>query len=190
MTGDSNNYFGVEGIGELYAAGQAAAGPNMSLPASITVSQAYAIDKKVDDGSPLTGNVTTMGLYGGPTWVGASPGTATAGSATTCYDNGGNASAAMQYSLAQNSSAGRLSVVIPISVREPVVSLAVNTRWACPSVLSPRQRVVVLGLRQRLAFDFDAGDAGCVVRRSDPLARVKLHQPLDFVPRVAYGERS
>jgi prepilin-type N-terminal cleavage/methylation domain-containing protein len=80
---------------------------------SITVSQAYNIDKKMDDGLPQSGNVgafySTWQPYwaaGNGLWTGANPGTAATPSAATCYDNGGNASNPMQYSLSTNSGAG------------------------------------------------------------------------------------
>jgi hypothetical protein len=53
---------------------------------ALTVAQAYAIDKKIDDGLPTTGNVLAQFLTGPtngyPGWStnGSSPG------ATTCYD--------------------------------------------------------------------------------------------------------
>jgi prepilin-type N-terminal cleavage/methylation domain-containing protein len=66
---------------------------------SVTVSQAYAIDKKVDDGYPTTGSVTATAagvalVYGAgaPYYQGASGTAATPGSAYTCYDNSANAS--------------------------------------------------------------------------------------------------
>jgi prepilin-type N-terminal cleavage/methylation domain-containing protein len=100
---NGKNYFGLsifihsDGAGLVYGSG---------TNPGLTVQQAYAIDMKVDDGLPQSGNVTAeyqnwtlyavsnyqLNNYGafwaegggvvGPTGTGA-----TAGSATTCYDN-------------------------------------------------------------------------------------------------------
>lgn len=115
------NYFGVASIGQMinglvYA-------PNAS--AGMTVAEAYAIDKKVDDGQPQYGRVTaatpTTSTYwaaggggaGAVTYVfigglpaGTQPTTsATPASATTCYDNN-NGNGNQNYSLGQNSGGG------------------------------------------------------------------------------------
>jgi len=95
--------------------------------ASMPVRQAAYIDAKMDDGLPQTGNVLAQYLtwestHVGVTWaaggtvnvggwlatstVGASPGTAAAANATTCYDNGNSAGATMQYSLSQSNGNG------------------------------------------------------------------------------------
>ncbi len=117
------NYFGLSAA-PAYVGG----GNDISNP-GITVAQAYAIDAKMDDGLPQSGRVIAAyenletvnpnpigygGDYGIPAWV--NPGgravvdgvttTATAGSSTTCYDNGNNAADAMQYSMTQNGGAG------------------------------------------------------------------------------------
>lgn len=36
---------------------------------NISVSQAYNIDKKVDDGNPQSGNVQAIGINGDPLWI-------------------------------------------------------------------------------------------------------------------------
>jgi prepilin-type N-terminal cleavage/methylation domain-containing protein len=110
---DGNNYFTIEQgitIVNQFTINSTAPG--------ITVSQAYSMDTKMDDGLPQSGRVLAMGINGGngqPAWLGGTttykyggpnPGTAASGSSTTCYDNGGNASIAMQYSLSQNGGAG------------------------------------------------------------------------------------
>ena len=73
----------------------------------MTVQQAYDIDRKIDDGLPHTGNViaqyvinSTSGIVwaAGGGGVGTYDNSATAGSSTTCYDNGGNAGI-QQYSV-------------------------------------------------------------------------------------------
>jgi prepilin-type N-terminal cleavage/methylation domain-containing protein len=92
------------------------------IPATQTalrVVQAYQIDKKIDDGLPQSGQVTaqysdwgTFGASIGYGWAGSGGvtggpyTTATAGSSTTCFDNGNTAGAAQQYSLAQNKGNG------------------------------------------------------------------------------------
>jgi len=77
---------------------------------SLSVSQAYNIDKKVDDGYPLSGNVTASYLTAGAvTWsvAGVSTNAAgTAASASTCYDNGNSAGATNQYSMGTNNGGG------------------------------------------------------------------------------------
>jgi prepilin-type N-terminal cleavage/methylation domain-containing protein len=105
------NYFG------LSAASNIAASSNSGLLESgknIPVAQAYAIDKKVDDGMPQSGNVMAWYLNGNVYWTdgtavtGANNQTTTAiaGSSTTCYDNGNVTNATQQYSLEINNGAG------------------------------------------------------------------------------------
>jgi hypothetical protein len=87
---------------------------------AISVAQAYAIDLKIDDGLPQSGNVLALyhnsyavlwaagGSAGaaGASGVGNSPTTAaTPGSATTCFDNN-SGSGPQQYSMEQNSGTG------------------------------------------------------------------------------------
>ena len=92
--GNATNYFSPSV--PVFASG------GLSSTAGLTVQQAYAIDTKIDDGLPQTGSVTTMwpgtASFTGA-WIGASPGTATTGSSTTCYDNRGVAANSMQYSV-------------------------------------------------------------------------------------------
>jgi prepilin-type N-terminal cleavage/methylation domain-containing protein len=106
---NGTNYFGLsivahtDGAGVLYGS---------STNPGLTVQQAYAIDSKVDDGFPQSGNVTakyqnwTIFASGGTSYYGygaywasgggvVGPGNgsaATPGSATTCYDNSSAAS--------------------------------------------------------------------------------------------------
>ena len=116
LTGSNgSNYFGLSAVsGSSVAGGDTDPG--------LTVSQAYAIDKKVDDGFPQSGAVTAMYpnylasywiLWAqGPPHLGNngyisapnSGATATSGSATTCYDNAGQAGLNQTYSLSQNNS--------------------------------------------------------------------------------------
>jgi hypothetical protein len=103
---NSVNYFGLSILNSIYG-GQA------DGPPGLTVLEASSIDKKIDDGLPQTGAVTASYLnqplgnlvlwaksygqydYGPDT-------TATAGSATTCFDNGNAAGATQQYSVEIN----------------------------------------------------------------------------------------
>jgi prepilin-type N-terminal cleavage/methylation domain-containing protein len=111
---DGKNYFGLSAVTNIHW-WEATSSPGL------TVAQANAIDKKMDDGLPQSGNVTALYMNFAanpsvPAWaaggggVGASssngPTTAaTPGSSTTCYDNGGG-SGPQQYSMAQNSGSG------------------------------------------------------------------------------------
>jgi prepilin-type N-terminal cleavage/methylation domain-containing protein len=106
------NYFGLIGVSKLTSQGIA------TTTVGITVSQAYAIDAKVDDGLPITGRVTatflragTMASYaeGGPpyrllgTLLYNIPIT---GYSTTCFDNAGSATNLYVYSVKQNNGNG------------------------------------------------------------------------------------
>jgi prepilin-type N-terminal cleavage/methylation domain-containing protein len=104
------NYFGVSvarGIDPIN-------GNTLASYPAFTVQQAYAVDQKIDDGFPQSGNVIAVYLSSDPAWSNAPTGpfattltpitTATTGSATTCYDNGGVAGT-QQYSVEQNGGA-------------------------------------------------------------------------------------
>ena len=105
--GDNTNYFGLSAPTSITASTNV-----MVSNPGITVSQAYAIDTKVDDGLPTSGRVTAKYVYywagsnDGVIWAaggtfgatGTAPGNAATGSSTTCYDNGNNAANPMQYS--------------------------------------------------------------------------------------------
>lgn len=93
---------------------------------TVTVRIAHAMDKKMDDGLPQSGSVLaalwSKSIAPGSSivfgWAGynipnlasgsnAIPTTAaTAGSSSTCYDNGNTANAIQQYSLSQNGGSG------------------------------------------------------------------------------------
>lgn len=93
-----NNYFGLSAVTFILVAGQ------MTSYKGLSVQQAYNIDKKIDDGLPLRGNVLARYLtFGSISWAGTAGSSATPGSSTTCYDNGNVGGAEQQYSLAQNS---------------------------------------------------------------------------------------
>jgi len=86
--------------------------------AGLTVTEANAIDTKIDDGLPLSGNVlaeyngANSSFYGGaengstlaPCSTNSNPAStpATPGSSTSCFDNGGTAGTPMKYSLSQS----------------------------------------------------------------------------------------
>ena len=120
------NYFGVSNTGSsLGPDGEINGGTSPGL----SVAQAYALDKKIDDGLPQSGRVTasymnwtlssTLGYFNG-VWAaggnaaGASTGApnygptnaSTPASATTCYDNA-SGSGPQQYSMGQNNGAGQ-----------------------------------------------------------------------------------
>lgn len=109
---DGFNYFFVSAV-------TSANGGNglMDSNLTMTVQQAYNIDKKTDDGLPMSGNV--MPIYsnsptngGGLSWAGGGGGTnpiqpnlnywSDPYSATSCYDNNGNASNPEIYETARN----------------------------------------------------------------------------------------
>jgi len=92
-TDGSYNYFGVSNVTSIDNNG------SLRGNAGIRVSQAYNIDKKIDDGVPLTGSVTAQ--Y--ENWSGPPPGnvwsaSASSGSSVTCSDSGGS-TGAQQYSM-------------------------------------------------------------------------------------------
>jgi len=119
---NEGNYFGISVITNS-AFGSGYDGIPNSY-ADIPVAEAYAIDKKMDDGFPQSGRVTAMYVdfsvpgQTGVAWAagsgnfGANSGlpsygpttTATPASSTTCYDNA-NSTAAMAYSMSVSSGA-------------------------------------------------------------------------------------
>jgi prepilin-type N-terminal cleavage/methylation domain-containing protein len=109
---DGQNYFGIQPI-----TGIAGCFPSSSA-GNIPVQWAYTIDMKIDDGLPQSGRVTTLfdgatRIWAGSSTVGGPFTTATAGSATTCFDNSATASgtpgvggANQHYSVEMNSGSG------------------------------------------------------------------------------------
>jgi hypothetical protein len=101
---NGTNYYGLSAATDLV----------VHSNVSLTVQQAYSIDKKIDDGLPQTGTVITgMANVSGSEWVQGGLGfyptpytTATAGSSATCFDNGNIGGAPMVYSLEINGGAG------------------------------------------------------------------------------------
>jgi prepilin-type N-terminal cleavage/methylation domain-containing protein len=111
QTPNNINYFGLSAVSYINNSCPSCLDSNPGL----TVGQAYAIDKKIDDGSPQSGNVTAAYIsFSTPLYAGASSGwptyypttAATPGSSTTCYDNDNVGGTPMQYSMAQNGGAG------------------------------------------------------------------------------------
>ena len=123
---DGLNYMSLAPIYATDGAGVPAAIDTVAVPNrminTLTPLQAYAIDSKIDDGYPQSGNITAMFLSGVLTyanWASGSattPGTsganntpstaATAASATTCYDNGNVAGNRQAYSVGSISGNG------------------------------------------------------------------------------------
>jgi len=103
FNGNSTGITGVQGTytgGNWYgmSAVSGVASGVVTSSGNIGVTQAYNIDKKVDDGLPISGNVMAGFLTAGNITQ-AAPSTA---SATTCYDSGnGN-----EYSIATNNGSG------------------------------------------------------------------------------------
>jgi prepilin-type N-terminal cleavage/methylation domain-containing protein len=103
------NYFGVSAIYSL----------NLDIfsNAGMTVSQAYAIDSKIDDGWPQSGHVIAeyiptsyaawaMASFQTNGYGGAAPGSAANAWGGSCYDNGNNASNPTHYSIQVSGGAG------------------------------------------------------------------------------------
>jgi prepilin-type N-terminal cleavage/methylation domain-containing protein len=98
-TGCGVNFFSMSII--TVSGSNLSAGPVLPAP-GLTVAEAYAIDNKIDDGLPETGNVLAfagLGFSGQANWA-ANAGSA---SATTCFDN---SSGRYAYSIAYNGGAG------------------------------------------------------------------------------------
>jgi prepilin-type N-terminal cleavage/methylation domain-containing protein len=98
-TGLGPNFFGVSIINSVVGLIVAQSGAPAPAPA-FSVAQAYAIDNKMDDGLPTTGNV--LAQYLTTDTSGGAPGWSTNGStpsATTCYDtSSGTAKYSISYS--------------------------------------------------------------------------------------------
>jgi prepilin-type N-terminal cleavage/methylation domain-containing protein len=103
------NYFGIAGAKLISSTD----GFLDNTTKNISVAQAYALDKKVDDGFPLTGHVIAAYLTHDSLWADGTdmiydpPPTDTPASATSCFDNGGVSNALEQYSLSQSNGAGK-----------------------------------------------------------------------------------
>lgn len=94
------NYFALSGISFVGTY-------SVSATLNLSVMQAYNIDKKVDDGFPLTGKILAQYVNTEIVPVGtASASVAVAPSANTCYDNGNSTSNPILYSVGINGGAG------------------------------------------------------------------------------------
>jgi prepilin-type N-terminal cleavage/methylation domain-containing protein len=106
---NGTNYFGLQNIPGL------SGGPLATYPLTqIAVADAAAIDSKIDDGYPLTGQVvvnwfcTDDGFCNGPPFYQAYATLgAVAGNSGTCWDNGGVAGALPKYSITFNAGKGQ-----------------------------------------------------------------------------------
>ena len=90
------NWYGLSAITQITPGG------DMLSKVGLSVSQAYAIDTKTDDGVPTTGRVLAVYLNSSYTNLTNAPNTATSGgNATSCYDTTTN-----NYSITVNGGAG------------------------------------------------------------------------------------
>ncbi|HEU5046934.1 MAG TPA: prepilin-type N-terminal cleavage/methylation domain-containing protein [Rickettsiales bacterium] len=90
---NSDNWFGISRV-----TGTSGNGWTMMSNAGLTVLQAYNIDKKLDDGKPLSGNVVAFFSTGNGIFA---PIALAAPSSTTCFDT-----TLSQYSINQNGGSG------------------------------------------------------------------------------------
>jgi prepilin-type N-terminal cleavage/methylation domain-containing protein len=96
------NYFGISGVSAL---GQSDCTACLISTTGLTVAQAAAIDTKIDDGLPLTGNVLAAYISSNNWYWPDAPGNAAPPTSaitpnnSTCFDNGGNISNTMHYSV-------------------------------------------------------------------------------------------
>ncbi len=105
---NKKDYYGLSAVTGIANWGSVTSTPGLA------VTQAFMIDKKMDDGYPQTGQVLAEYIPNQwPDWAagggasGAPNTAATPGSATTCYDNGNTNGAMQQYSVGQNGGNGR-----------------------------------------------------------------------------------
>jgi hypothetical protein len=90
------NYYGLSAFGQISAASNV-----LSSSPILSVAQAYAIDKKMDDGLPTTGNVLAQYVSSGAPYVVTLAPNAATPSSTTCYDT-----TSLSYSITQNGGTG------------------------------------------------------------------------------------
>jgi prepilin-type N-terminal cleavage/methylation domain-containing protein len=114
--GDNLNYYGLSAVTDIYAYVPGWIDSNPGL----TVAQAYSIDKKMDDGMPISGRVMAMFLNANAGncsrwgWSGAgihqanypTQPIAVAPGVQNCWDNNNVSGATINYSLSTNSGAG------------------------------------------------------------------------------------
>jgi prepilin-type N-terminal cleavage/methylation domain-containing protein len=118
--GTGTNFFGLAAVQLISSAG-GTAGRLEGTAKNIPVAQASAIDKKMDDGLPITGRVQAIYLNNDPFWATGTVDpsmngpndilydpapTQSSGAPDSCFDNGGINGALEQYSLQQNGGAG------------------------------------------------------------------------------------
>lgn len=102
---DARNYFGLSTVTSIPTP---ADGGGVVSGFDLSVQEAYAIDKKFDDGLPLSGKVLAIFLYGSVNYAG-SGGPASLAQwpwSGSCYDNNGVAGAAPNYSVEQSGGNG------------------------------------------------------------------------------------
>jgi prepilin-type N-terminal cleavage/methylation domain-containing protein len=111
---DGNNYFGIEYIDSI----NGACAVNSEPAGTLTATQAYAMDSKIDDGFPETGTVQATEVFANEAvyemWDGGAADTITdtPPSPTSCYDDGGVTGAKRKYSLGTNGSAPNCALSI------------------------------------------------------------------------------
>jgi len=103
------NYYGIAAVNQILTNGKISSSPN------IPVGQAAAIDKKIDDGFPLSGSVQAIMVTNDPYWIegndilySSTPPSASnlSPSSTNCFDNGGNSANPTVYSTEYNGGTG------------------------------------------------------------------------------------
>lgn len=95
---DGINYFTIATVTSL------GSGSGFISTPGLSAREAYAIDTKIDDGLPQSGRMQAIYVshnvvnITGAVWAGAADTSATAGTASTCYDNGNIGGAIQHYS--------------------------------------------------------------------------------------------
>ncbi len=101
------NYYGVSMVTSIITANYLASQAEVQGAPGLSVSQAYNIDRKTDDGFPQSGRViagylNTRAFKWADGDTGAGDGTATPPASSSCYDDGGTTGAIRQYSTSTN----------------------------------------------------------------------------------------
>ena len=102
---NGKSYLALQNISQINVDFINASGADYGL----TVSDAYTIDTKMDDGSPLSGKIGALYIN---MWLIMSnplyfPPTSLSASATTCFDNGNTSGAPLTYSASMNNGEGK-----------------------------------------------------------------------------------
>ncbi len=111
----NNNFFSISRVTEMH--NYSDSNVQNYGTTGIAVNAAYNIDSKVDDGLPISGNVTTISSITGNMYFSNADadaansttmpsGSAIPASSTTCYDNNNNSANPVTYSLSQNGGNG------------------------------------------------------------------------------------